>query len=689
MNVIEEASSEEIAMCMICDDEQVADSLNDYPCCNHSSHFGIQCLQRIVSDKIADSALSNLCCPYPGCKESFNVQLIKALATESDYNKYISDLNDLNDLNDKLKHNSIPVLLCTLAKKAQYFFQDTLSHCAQLFRRVTVDSKRCPNCRYIIEKDGGCSHMTCRKCSYQFHWCCGLKYSNSHSNSLCQMIQWLFPSMAILTPIVALLLNSYTRAAIYSAFASFSYLSNISKLNEIVWLIAYLATTVLVACFFGKLWRPSDNEHLNDRIVLMLVFLASSITYASNQPSNRLAKLIEAPNPYTGLQQLLLLACMSMDQYDLKELLYRWKSRNHLANIVLGFALAYLTGSPLFHAYYIIPFCYNHSYQLDDGNCYRFVNCAALIIAAWSICGSIYVSSMTYRSYVFSLFCLTILSFRLFFLYLLKDDLDNGNYDLKRFIMDIEAITGRKWANEKAEKSLQKTFIFLNYVAIGSYVIVASSFSTVAHVPLSVIETPYCISFSLISMVTKLLNFSALFNCSIMIFRLLYWASVSSYWIITYAVFLKTSFLWFSRLKVSGSLKNNNISVSEALFSILYVTFLYVVMVRSNATLYERFLYNSVNFCLALIFTNRDKSKTKPGKREVVADFEYEYNKFMEVDWILYTAYMLEPYMSDFFPCISDLVDLIIFCIPGYQTMMYLLLLSAIAAPLYYFSYIK
>jgi hypothetical protein len=137
---------------------------------------------------------------------------------------------------------------------------------------------------------------------------------------------------------------------------------------------------------------------------------------------------------------------------------------------------------------------------------------------------------------------------------------------------------------------------------------------------------------------------------------------------------------------VSGSLKNNNISVSEVFFSILYVTFLYVVMVRTNATLNERFVYNSINFCLALIFTNRDKSKTRPGKREIIADFEYEYNNFMAIDWILYTAYMMEPILS---PCIYDGTYLLFLCIPGYQTMMFLLLSTAIAAPLYYFSYIK
>ena len=56
-------------------------------------------------------------------------------------------------------------------------------------------------------------------------------------------------------------------------------------------------------------------------------------------------------------------------------------------------------------------------------------------------------------------------------------------------------------------------------------------------------------------------------------------------------------------------------------------------MVRSDATLNERFVYNSINFCLALVFTKRDKSKTKPGKSQIVADFEYEYHNFMDCDW--------------------------------------------------------
>ena len=35
--------------------------------------------------------------------------------------------------------------------------------------------KKCPKCRVLIDKDNGCSHMTCR-CGYQFCWHCKSKW---------------------------------------------------------------------------------------------------------------------------------------------------------------------------------------------------------------------------------------------------------------------------------------------------------------------------------------------------------------------------------------------------------------------------------------------------------------------------------------------------------------------------------
>ena len=41
-------------------------------------------------------------------------------------------------------------------------------------------TKECPNCQYVIEKNGGCNHMTCQHCKYQWCWICGGLYTYNH-----------------------------------------------------------------------------------------------------------------------------------------------------------------------------------------------------------------------------------------------------------------------------------------------------------------------------------------------------------------------------------------------------------------------------------------------------------------------------------------------------------------------------
>lgn len=39
--------------------------------------------------------------------------------------------------------------------------------------------RRCGKCRFVVEKNQGCNHMTCR-CGHQFCYSCGGLWSNSH-----------------------------------------------------------------------------------------------------------------------------------------------------------------------------------------------------------------------------------------------------------------------------------------------------------------------------------------------------------------------------------------------------------------------------------------------------------------------------------------------------------------------------
>lgn len=42
------------------------------------------------------------------------------------------------------------------------------------------NSKPCPKCQVPIQRNGGCSHMTCNKCRHQWCWICARDYKGSH-----------------------------------------------------------------------------------------------------------------------------------------------------------------------------------------------------------------------------------------------------------------------------------------------------------------------------------------------------------------------------------------------------------------------------------------------------------------------------------------------------------------------------
>ena len=38
---------------------------------------------------------------------------------------------------------------------------------SETFNWISAHTKECPKCSYPTEKNGGCNHMTCKKCRYE------------------------------------------------------------------------------------------------------------------------------------------------------------------------------------------------------------------------------------------------------------------------------------------------------------------------------------------------------------------------------------------------------------------------------------------------------------------------------------------------------------------------------------------
>jgi hypothetical protein len=173
--------------------------------CSHS--FCSSCLSSYLSLKILDADVRSL--PCPACSDEFSPSEIAKLVPAAVFLKYerfkkTKDLEqsvfvkwcpqpDCNGYDVAASDNYHLICkeckhhYCYLCSRPWHTGKCRLSIDKGFARWASAESVRiCPRCKAFVQKEGGCPHMTCSKCKFDWCWHCGKQYkSTEHSKFNC------------------------------------------------------------------------------------------------------------------------------------------------------------------------------------------------------------------------------------------------------------------------------------------------------------------------------------------------------------------------------------------------------------------------------------------------------------------------------------------------------------------------
>jgi len=203
--------------CAICCTDYKVDQIYIVDICSHK--FCRDCLQQYLQVKIGEGTggVKRIRCPSPSCPTELTPDEIKQLVSSEDYAKYerfnleavLETIPDLrwcpkpNCKNAMIGDPRRPMMVCTnpsckftfcfnckeewhadaTCEQYQQWKVENNEAEARYQDWVKRNAKPCPKCKAQIEKNGGCNHMTCQKCTHQFCWLCMTDYVAGHFNN--------------------------------------------------------------------------------------------------------------------------------------------------------------------------------------------------------------------------------------------------------------------------------------------------------------------------------------------------------------------------------------------------------------------------------------------------------------------------------------------------------------------------
>lgn len=161
------------------------------------------CWSSFLTMKITDGEVYRLSCPAVGCRRAVPDEVVRKLVEKPVYEKYLRFVTK-----SFVEDNSL-ITWCPYPRCANAITTDMVrghivqcscsfrfcfschheahspASCEQIIQWAKkcssdsetglwlgVNTKACPNCNVYVEKNGGCNHMNCRQCSYEWCWMC-------------------------------------------------------------------------------------------------------------------------------------------------------------------------------------------------------------------------------------------------------------------------------------------------------------------------------------------------------------------------------------------------------------------------------------------------------------------------------------------------------------------------------------
>lgn len=207
-----EAGESSYSFCEICADRKDSDQMFKTESCVHS--FCSDCIGKHVATKIQES-ITTVTCPGLDCKsvieldacrevlpkdvlDRWDEALCEALFGSQRFYCPFKDcsamlLND-NEEGEAIRESECPFchrLFCAVCyvpwhsgvdcEEFQRLNEDERGRDDLMLRELVKEKKwrRCPHCKYFVERTDGCLHMTCR-CTSQFCYGCGAEWTSDH-----------------------------------------------------------------------------------------------------------------------------------------------------------------------------------------------------------------------------------------------------------------------------------------------------------------------------------------------------------------------------------------------------------------------------------------------------------------------------------------------------------------------------